>query len=340
MIVQAAGAAVGADGDDDGWFVRGAPALEKSGSVARGTDDMPCDGNLQARPPRLSLPSVSFCIPTRNGGGYVGEALASVLRQTFDDYELLVVDDASTDRTLDVVGSFADPRVTLHRNRSPLGIPSNWNECLRRARGQYVKFLFQDDTLVPDALERLVAALERCPEAAMAFGRRELPSAPGLEILGEAYTDWLQRFYASVGPTVRGSDLVEAALLQGRDLTLNVVGEPSFVLLRREAALKSGGFDSTFRQLADWELWLRLARRTPLAFVNESLGQFRVHAESQSAASFRTLRVRRELLRFLAHVGRLYAADLSPRARRRLRQRRWRHRFGLAAAVISGAPPG
>lgn len=270
----------------------------------------------------------------------MGEALASALRQTFDDYELLVVDDASTDGTLDVVGSFADARVTLHRNRSRLGIPGNWNECLRRARGRYVKFLFQDDTLVPDALERLVASLEHCPEASMAFGRRELPSTPGLEILGEAYIDWLQRFYASVGPTVRGSDLVEAALLQGRDLTLNVVGEPSFVLLRRDATLESGGFDSTFRQLADWELWLRLARRGPLAFVNESLGQFRVHAGSQSAASFRTLRVRRELLRFLAHAGRLYAADLSPEARRALRRRRWRHRLGLVGAVINGAPPG
>jgi glycosyltransferase involved in cell wall biosynthesis len=270
----------------------------------------------------------------------VGVARARALRQTFDDHELLIVDDASTDGTLDVVGSFADARVTVHRNRSRLGIPGNWNECLRRARGRYVKFLFQDDTLLPDALAKLVAALDRSPEAVLAFGRREVSGPLGAEVLGEAYTDSLQRFYAAVGPSVGGRDLVEAALLHGRDLTLNVVGEPSFVLLRREAALESGGFDSTFRQLADWELWLRLARRAPLAFVNESLGRFRVHAGSQSAASFRTLRVRRELVRFLAHVGRLYAADLGPEARRALRRRRWRHRLGLVAAVINGARPG
>jgi hypothetical protein len=81
-------------------------------------------------------------------------------------------------------------------------------------------------------------------------------------------------------------------------------------------------------------MWLRLARNAPLAFVDEPLGRLRVHSGSQSAANFRTLGVRRELLTFLDHVETLYGAVLSVEAQRALRRLRRRHRLRLAAAQV------
>jgi glycosyltransferase involved in cell wall biosynthesis len=283
----------------------------------------------------LSPPRVSVCVPTCNGGAYVSEALASILGQAFQDYELLVVDDASTDDTLEIVGACTDPRLCVYRNASRLGIPANWNECLRRARGEYVKFLFQDDVLFPRAIDSLVGALDRFPDAPLAFGRRDVSLESGPDVFAKRDAEAMERLYRGlVDEAIQASDVVEAGLTQGRDLTLNVVGEPSFVLLRREVALRAGGFDGVFAQLADWEFWLRLLRTGRFAFVTESLGRLRVHQGSQSATRFRTRAVRWELVRLLARVRALYGAELSPEARRSLSRCQWRHGARLVVAEV------
>src|SRR5262249_4994646 len=153
--------------------------------------------------PRLmSAPQVSLCIPTWNGSAYLGEALESALKQSQEELEILLVDDASTDDTVARASSFKDPRLRIHRNATRLGIPGNWNRCLALAQGEYVKFLFQDDTLTPRAVEGLLAALASAGHADLAFGRREIRhQGPGLEALplrGEPYASALRHFYAGV----------------------------------------------------------------------------------------------------------------------------------------------
>jgi len=98
-------------------------------------------------------------MPTWNGEPFVADALQSVLAQGYGDFELLVLDDASTDGTLDVVSGLRDARIRIHRNRRRLGLAANWNRCLELAGGEYVKLFFQDDLLAPDGLERLVVSL-------------------------------------------------------------------------------------------------------------------------------------------------------------------------------------
>lgn len=285
----------------------------------------------------MSPPRVSICVPTWNGASHVAEALESALAQTHADFELLVVDDASPDRTLEVVASFRDPRLAVHRNDRRLGLPGNWNRCLSLARGPYVKFLFQDDLLAPTAVERLLTALEGAPGAPLAFCRREIRyEGPGLEafpLKGGYYDSVLQGFYASFRGTVAGRALVASALEEGRPLPINVVGEPSFVLLRRDAALKAGGFDDSFEQLPDWDLWLRLAQEGPLVLVDESLGVFRVHGRSQSA-SFDRLRVLRENVRLMTRVRRGYGPVLDAANLRRLAWALWRCRLAVVREAV------
>ena len=86
----------------------------------------------------MSTIHASVCIPTYNGAEFIAEAIQSVLTQSFTDFELLVVDDHSSDNTLDIVRSFADSRLSIHQNEKRLGIPRNWNHCLALAQGEYV----------------------------------------------------------------------------------------------------------------------------------------------------------------------------------------------------------
>jgi glycosyltransferase involved in cell wall biosynthesis len=269
-------------------------------------------------------------------------ALDSALSQTYSDFELLLVDDGSTDSTLDVATAFRDPRIRIHRNDRRLGIPGNWNHCLELAQAGYVKFLFQDDLLAPQAVGRLVAALEAVPTASMAFSRREVRhDGPNkhLPLLGPGYLDVVSRFYAAFNGPFDGIDLVRRGVQEGWDLAVNVVGEPSFVILRREAALRAGGFDPRFAQLVDWDFWLRLAQASPLVFVDESLGVFRVHAQGQSAANHRRLRNIFECIRVLGRIRRRYGRDLTGPARRRLRGAQCRYAAHLAGEFVRSLPP-
>jgi glycosyltransferase involved in cell wall biosynthesis len=275
-------------------------------------------------------PAVSVCVPTWNGAAYLEETLRSALGQTFDDFELIVVDDGSSDRTMEIVESFGDRRLLIHRNPRRLGLPGNWNLCLELARGRYVKFLFQDDVLLPEALGELVGALQAVPEAPLAFGRREIRYfGPGLDefpLQGGYYAEILQSFYASFDGRVTGAEFIASALREDRDIAINVVGEPSFVLLRRDSARALGGFHTGFLQLSDWDLWLRLARQGPLVFVDRCLGVFRVHPRGQSASPRHLRRVPWENVKLMARMRQLYGPELNRALRRQLRRAEWKHR--------------
>ena len=106
-------------------------------------------------------PLVSVCIPSYNGEGYIGRAVESVLAQTQDDFELIILDDQSTDRTVDVIKRFSDPRIRLIVNSSRLGQMGNWNKALREAVGSFIKLLPQDDLLYPACLEKQTDAFSK-----------------------------------------------------------------------------------------------------------------------------------------------------------------------------------
>jgi glycosyltransferase involved in cell wall biosynthesis len=263
-------------------------------------------------------------MPTWNGEPFVADALQSVLAQGYENFELLVLDDASTDGTLDAVSQVRDARIQVHRSRRRLGLAANWNRCLELARGEYVKLFFQDDLLAPDALERLMVSLEAEPEACLSFGRRTFVSSGSgaVKAPGSIYSDVLETFYARAGKTVRGVDLVREALAGERDLTTNVVGEPSFVLMRREAALSASPFDTRLRQLCDWDFWLRMSRGSPMCRVDACVGTFRLHARSATSLNHAQGPLYREHSRFLRNVWAAYGPLLSAGDRQRLRRLR------------------
>lgn len=126
-------------------------------------------------------PRVTVGLPVRNGEQYLDETLASLRRQTFRDFELIVGDNASTDRTREIVLRHAGPdrRIRYFRHPTNLGAARNYNEVFRRARGELFKWSADDDPCLPELLERCVRALDARPEAVLCFPRTRLIDANG-----------------------------------------------------------------------------------------------------------------------------------------------------------------
>jgi glycosyltransferase involved in cell wall biosynthesis len=219
-------------------------------------------------------PKVSVLIPTYQYARFLPEAIDSVLGQQFRDFEVIISDDASTDGSAEVLRAYAgrDPRIEVHVQPRNLGMVAHWNWCLRRARGDYVKFVFGDDRLVSrGALGRMVAMLDDHPGGVMAASARL--------VMDEA--SQVTDLWSELGAPGRhdGRAVIARALWADR----NIIGEPSAVLFRRDAAAR--GFDPALRQVVDLEMWFHLLRQGDLVFAPAPLCSFRRHPLQQTAVN-------------------------------------------------------
>ena len=132
---------------------------------------------------------ISICIPVKNGGAFLPLAVESVLQQSFDDAELIIVDNCSTDGTTKWLEekAAATPRIHVHKNPRDIGMTGNFNACLRHAKGEYVKFLCADDLLLPGCLQRMSLALDSDARTTLAVGGRELVDESGEKIAMQRY---------------------------------------------------------------------------------------------------------------------------------------------------------
>ena len=249
-------------------FVPPAPAVTPIAVSVAGPSSAPLVMTLE-RP--AGAIKVSVCIPTYNGAAFLAEAMTSVLRQTFTDFELLIVDDGSTDTTLDIARSFADPRITIHQNERRLGIPANWNRGIALARGEYVCIFHQDDVMMPENLRRKVRILEAEPTVTVVHSAVEIlveDDAPSVS------TEWMEQ--ATEDFTVEGHRYFRKLLLHG-----NCICAPT-VLARRQQLLALGGFDEALGFTPDYAMWLRLCLDGAVAFVCQPLVQYRWHKSNAS----------------------------------------------------------
>jgi GT2 family glycosyltransferase len=198
-------------------------------------------------------------MPARDRERYVGEAIDSGLRQTFADFELIVIDDGSTDRTRAVVDGVADARVRCI-SQPPLGISAAMNRGLAEARGNYVARLDSDDVWLPDLLAMQVAVLDARPDIGVASAR-----AQGMRADGTPTGDiW------GMAPRYPADSL--RSLVDG-DFTCNITS-----VARRACIERAGGYDEALPTNEDWDLWLRVARHCAFAFTDRVLARFRWHA--------------------------------------------------------------
>jgi len=211
----------------------------------------------------MSCPAVSVVMPVRDGARHVEDALASILRQGLRDFECIVCDDGSVDRTPEILARLAavDARLRVLRLERA-GIVAALNAGLAAARADWVARMDADDIAAPDRLERQMAAAARHPEAA-AIGSAWRVVGPG----GEPRR--------VVVPPL-DPDAIAAALMRH-----NPLAHPT-MLLRRDAVRALGGYRAAFRSAEDYDLWLRLSDRHPLRAIPEVLLDYREHG-GQSA---------------------------------------------------------
>ncbi len=245
--------------------------------------------------PGSAFPFVSICIPTFNGARWIQDCLESALAQTYPRFEVLIIDDASTDDTVELVRALDDERIRLLVNDRNIGLARNWNKCLEMSRGDFIKFLFHDDILYPDCVEKMMQLLISDEKIGLVFAPRDVLVEGDRET--ELTKIWLQNCktlhtrFRSIEPVNHGRDLFAQYLNRG--LRGNWIGEPSSVLIRKECFTRLGVFNPNLYQVCDVEMWLRIMFTYDIGFLPEKLTAFRFHPDS---TSFRNIASHRNFL--------------------------------------------
>ena len=258
-------------------------------------------------------PAVSVAIKSYNHADYVHESIASVLAQSFQDFEIVVTDDGSTDATADVIARFTDPRIRFERFERNRGISAAMNATTARARGEFVAILNSDDFALPGRLETQVAFLRAHREIAAVFGRPRL--------VGEC------------GEPAGGQDVFTipfAGALAPRQAWLrhffhhgNCLCAPTAMM--RRAALETGSYDPRLTNLQDLDRWIQLLEYHEIHVLPDELTAFRVRANNANMSAprrdsvlrsvFETFEILKRYRRFdRAFLHEIFAEDIARHA--------------------------
>ena len=219
-------------------------------------------------------PKVSVVITTYNRANLIGRAIESIFRQTYKDYEIIVVDDGSSDNTREVVEGFRDNRIHYIRHHENRGCSAGRNTGIKASKSDYIAFLDTDDEWLPEKLEKQVYLLERANSgidavytAMLYVERNRKHLVPQLSIKNKE---------ANIG------DLI---------LKRSVIA-PSTVLIKKHCFDRVGLFDEKLRWGDDWDMWIRVTQGYEFAFISEPLVVYRQQPDSLTTDRFASERSR------------------------------------------------
>jgi glycosyltransferase involved in cell wall biosynthesis len=205
------------------------------------------------------MPNVSVIIPTYNRAEFVRAAINSVLRQTFQSFEVIVVDNGSTDHTKDIVQEFTDSRIKYLRIGVNNGVSPARNLGILHSSGKYVAFLDDDDEWLPEKLQLQVSVMENSPPA-----------------VGGVYTG-LYKVERSSGSLIEQIKPSKRGNLFDELCIENCIGTASTVLLRKECVTKAGLFDENIVVGEEYDLWIRISREFNFECIDKPLVNYSLH---------------------------------------------------------------
>ncbi len=275
------------------------------------------------------MPLVTVIINVLNGSATLPKAVDSVLAQTFDDWELIVWDDCSTDGSADTLTQFADSRIRYVRAEERVSLGQARQQAINLARGEWLAFLDQDDIWLPYKLERQMALAHDAGRAGLIYGRAV-------------------RFYPN--GTERDYDQMhEYAHLPEGDIFAELFANSCFIAMssavfRRSAIAEIGGIPDDITIIPDYYLYTAIARLFPAAAVQEVVCRYRMHAGNTSRVT--ALQVQEEALRLMDMWGGAVAPEVLMQCRRRhstaialLEMRHWRTLVrGTRRLLTEGSP--
>jgi glycosyltransferase involved in cell wall biosynthesis len=221
------------------------------------------------------MPIVSVIVPNYNHARFLPRRIGSILKQSFQDFELILLDDCSGDESRSILSRCAtDPRVRIEFNDTNSGSTfKQWNKGVRLARGKYVWIAESDDYADERFLERLVAVLEIDPAVAFAYCRSwQVSDEDQLTGFADGYLDYLDIHRWKADFCVDGLDECRNYMVCS-----NTVPNASAVVFRRAVFESIGGTDESLRLCGDWKLWVAMALKGKIAYLGEALNYFRVH---------------------------------------------------------------
>jgi glycosyltransferase involved in cell wall biosynthesis len=195
----------------------------------------------------MIMPTISVVIPAYNAERTILDTVASVQQQTFSDFEIIVINDGSTDRTLELVQGIQDERVKIFSYENG-GLPVARNRGISRAKGEFIAFIDADDMWTSDKLELQLVLLQQHPEAGVAYSWSRFMNKQG------------ELSYVVDDRYIEGN-VYEKLLLN------NFLNNGSSLLVRREAIESAGEFDPTLKSCEDWDFYLRLAAKWSFVLV-------------------------------------------------------------------------
>jgi glycosyltransferase involved in cell wall biosynthesis len=225
-----------------------------------------------------ALPSVSVCIPVYRGEQFLAETIRSVLDQTYRDFELVVLDNASPDDSGRIARSFGDHRIRVETNLTTLPQPENWREAVRLCRAPLIKLVCADDLLHPRCLEYQVGPMEADPGLAVVAARRHMIDERSRVLVPRRGLIGLTGVRSSV-------EVARHVVRSGA----NPIGEPGGVLFRRAHYFAVGGWRPDHRFVMDLDLWIRLLQHGEFLGLPETLAAFRIGQDSLSADNETTI---------------------------------------------------
>ena len=214
-----------------------------------------------------TTPIISVVIPVYNGAKTIKETIESVLEQTYQDFEIIAIDDGSQDNTLAVIDSIQNQRIKVFSYPNA-GVSASRNRGFARARGEFIAFLDADDLWTKDKLESQLELLQQNPQAGVAYSWTD-------------HIDELGKFLKPASYTSCSGNIYERLLIG------NFLSCGSNTLIRAEALKQVGGFDESLKAAEDWDMWLKLAPRYEFLVVPRPQVLYRVSAHSLSTNIFK-----------------------------------------------------
>ena len=206
-------------------------------------------------------PLISIIIPCYNGGAFIAEAIESVVAQSLEDWELIIIDDGSVDNSKEIVKEFTkDKRISLLSNERNLGIAKTKNKGVKNSKGEFIAFLDQDDLWSKDKLELQIARLRADSKLAVIC-------------TGMFYTD---RSLNNTSTFTGYDDTVQTTMI--KDLFITPINSSSLMMVRRSSLSDESPFDETLKGWDDFELLMRLAVQYKIGYVREPLVKKRIHS--------------------------------------------------------------
>ena len=219
-------------------------------------------------------PKVSIAIPSYNHGKYISETIESILNQTFQDFEIIITDDGSTDNTVEVIKSFKDDRIKLFVFEENQGACKALNNCIINSKGKYFAYISSDDVWENDKIEKQVKYLDENPSTPVVFTKVKI-----IDEESNQFTETDHYYYSIFEQENRPrSEWLNHFFYFG-----NIICHPS-IMIKRSVYDEIGLYNERLVNMPDFDMWVRLSMKYNIHILDEKLTKFRVRKDEKNVS--------------------------------------------------------